>query len=649
MVGAKIGGFFNHFILCFFMQIPFGFESILCIDSEQELPLGFAKVNQQNGQNLMSFLPSSSTKNAVIKIISIGAKILIISFITNTYAGGDDLKNRRFDLLLAGGGLKTCSSMASHNCTKNIFDSNSKSTNLYQISQSNLTKFNNSLGFLTLLTPQKMQINKVISNIYAESPEAIVTRQALRDLFANQQALTLYQSLSDAVFYALLDSFEYAQTTRDGKRKRESVKLEYNKNKASLAIYQRFVQQATLRKPPTQKRARIALITASSRDPFEVADFYESVFTEAGADVIWLPLDGTYQQARALEELGQTGCQHLSQIRARNHSYYREDIYPQRTAQQREFCAQPEKMLSALAGVQGVFFNGGDQSLTLAALKDANGLDTPELSLIRQQMQAGQLIVGGTSAGTAVQAGGIFAQMPVPMITNGDPSVAMQRGAFGHPPPSQRCGKGQQCAEGILADDLTYSAKGGTGLFNLGLLDTHFSERERETRLVIFAAETKQRFAFGVDETSALLVGKGPQVEQLHFEVVGQNGVFIIDRQQGVYARDSRVKETGEQVVVSGLSHYLATGSVARFKPEQGEFTFQLAGKPQSTINTLQALQQGHWRDQTRLNCGSTAAIKWSQFANHYSLTPQANTLFYYEAQGEHCSYINLPFTIFDS
>jgi cyanophycinase len=645
MVGAKIGGFFNHLTLCFFMQIPFCFESMLCIDSSQELPLGFAKVNHQIGQNLMAYLALQKIKNTIKRQLNVSLVLIFNLLITSGYAQIATEENERFDLLLAGGGLKTCSSMATKNCTINSFNKDSKSTILYQISQSNLQKFNDTEGFLNLTSSQKMQINKVISNIYAESPERIVTLNLLRDAFEKQKSLALYQSLSDAVYYALLDSLEYAQTTSKGQRKREVTALKFNENQASVAIYQHFVEQADQRKPTGQERPRIAVITASSRDPFEVADFYESVFTEAGADVMWIPLDSNYQQARALESLGQAGCKQLRQIRARNHSYYREEIYPERSALQTAFCLDPDKMLTALANVQGVFFNGGDQSLTLATLKLVNGLDTPELSLIRQQVQAGKLIVGGTSAGTAVQAGGVHGQKPVPMLTNGDSSVAMQRGAFGHPPPSQRCGNALQCVDGLLANDLTYLANGGSGLFSLGLLDTHFSERERETRLALFAAETKQRFAFGVDETTALLVGRGKLPDEMHFEVLGQNGVFIIDRQQGVYARDASKEDQIERVVVSGVSHYVTSGS--HFSLLQDRLSFELTGGKLSKIRGLETLSEGEWRNQVRAQCGTNTKIEWQQFANYYTLTPNPNSQFNYNAQLKHCSYINLPFTIF--
>lgn len=48
------------------------------------------------------------------------------------------------------------------------------------------------------------------------------------------------------------------------------------------------------------------------------------------------------------------------------------------------------------------------------------------------------------------------------------------------------------------------------GFFNYGLLDTHFSERGRQGRIVRLADHTQVPFAFGVDENTALLVQNNP-------------------------------------------------------------------------------------------------------------------------------------------
>jgi hypothetical protein len=265
-------------------------------------------------------------------------------------------------------------------------------------------------------------------------------------------------------------------------------------------------------------------------------------------------------------------------------------------------------------------------------------------------MLNGQLIVGGTSAGTAVQAGGQFNGVPIPMLSNGNPENAMPRGAFAHPPPSQRCQDSRDCQSGIDQGDLTYLATGGTGLFTLGLLDTHFSERERETRLAIFSAETKQRFAFGADETSALLVATKRDAngvaQSSHIKVIGQSGVFIVDRSLAQYQRAVGMNGEKQQVTVSAIAHYLNNGSQAVLEHATGDWLFALSGQRLTQKHSLKPLQAGVWRDQLRSACGTSSMLKWQQFGNQYNLLASPVTEYYWNKERSQCSYVHLPFVI---
>jgi cyanophycinase len=595
----------------------------------------------------MRYLSFFESAVHLVKKCKFAFYICIYLFISCGYANSLEVTPPRFALMLAGGGLATCSSMTTKNCLENNVNDDSKNEILYQVSEKNIQKFISTGVFLDLSNQHKVQLNAAIQHIYAINDGAVINSNSLRELFAKTDNLALYQSMDDGLYYALLDSFEFAQTDRKGQRKPEQVDLKNNKNKAAVRVYQSFVDQATLRMPQGQTRPKIAVITASSRDPFEVADFYLSVFEQAGAEVIWLPLDSAYRQARELEENGLVGCDVLPQIRAQNNSYYREEIYPLLTAKQLQFCRSPGQMSHALSEVQGVFFNGGDQSLTLNSLILTDGTDSDELRLIKQQVKAGKLIVGGTSAGTAVQAGGVFAHLPIPMITNGNPELAMSRGAFATAPPSQRCSANNDCGQGVLGGDLTYNLSGGTGLFDLGLLDTHFSERDRETRLAVFTAASKQRFGFGVDEATALLVGYSADRKNIVLKVIGQNGVFIVDRLNSRYSHETPKGESStQQVELAALSHYLTEESEAYYDREKSILAFSLAGQRLSDVKSLSRLDHGQWRDQLRAKCGTKETIAWQQFGNQYNVKAESATVFSYNSALDHCSYSNLPFVI---
>lgn len=155
-------------------------------------------------------------------------------------------------------------------------------------------------------------------------------------------------------------------------------------------------------------------------------------------------------------------------------------------------------LVAKVAGLGGVFFGGGDQSRYLASLVRADGKDSPVLAAIRRGYEHGDMVLAGTSAGTAAMTRG-------PMITGGTSGRAFRTAVP--------------------------SALHGLGFFPHGLLDTHFGQRDRQARIVRLASDRREKLAFGVDEDTALVVddplGKNPRMQ-----VLGKNGVsiFRLDR-----------------------------------------------------------------------------------------------------------------------
>jgi cyanophycinase len=562
------------------------------------------------------------------------------------FGENNDKTTSDYNLMLVGGGLSTCSSFSPKNCLNSSFSDQNKQQALYQITESAVQSLLSSAPFLQQGEDYRADFSRVIKNIYAKLENKSLSSNDLRDAFArvnysNLNGSLFYQEIPDSLYYAMLDFFEVRQLDDTGNRKAEVTDLAQSINPHSIAVYHRFVEMAKARLEKQHTVPRIAVITASSRDPFEVADFYLSVFQQAGAEVIWLPLDKSYRQARDLEQKGFAGCQQLTDIRAANGSYNREAIYPSRTALQEKYCQDPEQLLQQISQVQGVFFNGGDQSLSLAALLKQDGTDSEELQLIKQQMAAGKLVVGGTSAGTAVQSGGVFAGRPVPMISNGDSATAFARGSFATPPPSTRCTGDNPCGNGLQGSDLTYRARGGSGLFSLGILDTHFSERDREARLALLSTYTGTRFGFGVDEATALLVNTTGAKTQM--EVLGQGGVFITDSQSGIY----KLQDNKRQLVAS--SHYLNHGDRFSFDTSNNQLSFELAGdRLNDKIKVNPALEEGLWRRMLSHNCGTQEPLNWNLDNIAYVVMPTEDSRFAVSDNNgqQRCSYINLAFGI---
>ncbi|AWL12247.1 Cyanophycinase [Saliniradius amylolyticus] len=568
------------------------------------------------------------------------------SEIDNKIRKNADFQAGNYQLMLVGGGLSTCSSLASGNCLDADFDDTTRQQSHYLIDEKNIDAILTSQAFSSLTGDKREKVKNLFMGIYAEYQNEHLTRDELKRAFSNADAggfdgSAFYNSMSDELYYTVLDHLEAPDHLPSGERRQEQVDLSQNKNRYAKYIYEQFVAMAAARvDDSSQSKPKIAVITASSRDPFESADFYQSAFEQAGAEVIWLPLDQSYQQAREWQDKGFDGCGRLTEIRADNGSFNREAIYPDRTALQLEMCSKPELMWKQLEQIQGVFFNGGDQSLTRKALRRSDGSDSPELKLIKQRFAEGQLVVGGTSAGTAIQPGGQFNQRPLPMISNGDSDTAFERGAFAVYPPSQRCQPETPCDSGLLASDLTYEADGGSGLFNLGTLDTHFSERDREARLALLAAFTGTRFAFGVDEATALVVGN-QTAQQTPMAVIGQGGVWMVDTQSGIY----KLQNNKRQLVA--MSHYLNHGDTLSYDHQEQALSFSLKGEPLQQIKaTTPPVEDGQWRQQLFGHCGSKEPIRWSQDGIAFVAAPSEDTRYFRLEDDElaRCSYINLSF-----
>lgn len=448
-------------------------------------------------------------------------------------------------LMLVGGGLKTCSSMFTKNCDDDAKFLNSlhKTNALYAIDAQKLAIISQAPFWREQRSTVKNALLTSLNKLLPDYTGQHFTKSELRNLWKKHGIKRQIRALTDPEYYQFLDILEIAVTDKQGNRRKESANLASSTHIFSKQIYQSFVQFSAQKAANPPQQPNILVVTASSRDPFEAADFYADVFNKAGANATWLPLDATLQAAWQLAK--RTGnlsaaCKDLPRLRQHfQGSMAREQVYPDLTAQQFQLCMHPEKLHQAIQNAQGIFINGGDQSLTVKAFKDESGNDYPVLSLIKKRIQANQLIVGGTSAGTAVMAGGNYLNNNTVMISNGRSEAALFRGAKSDQLPEEGCKRAGNCRQDLHADDLTYRSHGGLGLFPWGITDTHFSERGRQGRLAKLLADTSARWAFGVDEATALLVdwptNTDPQsavATPATLRVLGQGGVFIVEPTQ---------------------------------------------------------------------------------------------------------------------
>ncbi len=461
-------------------------------------------------------------------------------------------------LFLVGGGLKSCSSMAIKNCNTNALSKNAqlkqaKKENYYKIGKKTVNFINNYWPESFNDENQK-QVIELITNIQTDEKPTLFSKSQLKSVFRRYDNNSIINKLNDAEYFLLLDLLEQPVLTNNGSgRLKEHVDLTNSNNAFSTEIYQKFVSLA--KHISNKNKPKILVLTASARDPFEAVDFYLAAFTQAGGDTQWLPLDATLNSLINQPGDRQQVCQQLISTRLNiQGSANRELVYPDLTNQQLQACLSPNNILSAISQADGIFINGGDQSLTAKAFINSDGSDSAAFKLIKEKLSSNNLIIGGTSAGTAVMSGGTYKQSSIAMITNGQSNTAVFRGAKKDVLPQEGCQKSNACNKALLNDDLTYNSKGGLGLFHWGIMDTHFSERGRQGRLARLALDTNTRFAFGVDEATALIVSN-INSETPNFEVTGQSGVFIVDNS---LKQSNRV-----------TTHYITRGDTAKLTTKE--------------------------------------------------------------------------------
>lgn len=486
-----------------------------------------------------------------------------------------------YSMVLVGGGLHTCSSQSRSSCSDHPqFAANAKSTELYALSLPRIRDISQSAVWPESRAEQRQQTQAILSQLILDFGTKAMTEEELRQRLrlakvelAGQtiSGETLYQQLSELELNLMFDLLQQPQLSQQ-QRQREQASLAQTKDKFSVEIYEKITELAgKVRQKPG--KPVVLVVTASSRDPLAAVDFYQSAFAETGAEARWLPLNAAYQAAQQQKTAGKASCEQLPQYLADIHgSYNRAAVYPDLFADLQAFCQQgPAAAVAQIEQADAIFFNGGDQSLTLQALRLPDGSASPELKAITARLQAGKLIVAGTSAGTAVQAGGRFTEKTVPMISNGSSAQALQSGAVPAEAPLAGCEKNHSCPAALAEDQLTYRAQGGLGLFPFGVTDTHFSERGREARLVRLLSDTQTRYGFGVDEATALLVGFNPTApNNARFAVLGASGVFIAD------LAGAKAKDSGADWTISGVrTHYLSRDDQALL--HNGELTLQFA------------------------------------------------------------------------
>jgi cyanophycinase len=146
---------------------------------------------------------------------------------------------------------------------------------------------------------------------------------------------------------------------------------------------------------------------------------------------------------------------------------------------------EDDELVEMVRRATGVFFTGGDQ-LRLTAIVAG----TPFGDEIRHRLFNDGLIAGGTSAGAAA--------MSSTMVISGSSEGTVRRSDVGLAP--------------------------GLGYWRDTVVDTHFSQRGRVSRMLVIFAHNPQVLGVGLDEDTAIEVQPGEK-----FTVLGSGAAFVFD------------------------------------------------------------------------------------------------------------------------
>lgn len=447
----------------------------------------------------------------------------------------------------------------------------------YRIDASNLEKIR-ALPEQLMAKQIKDKVIAKLSQIRETKPEAVLSGmswKALLDLMGSQDispAIQLKKELPTLAQSALRHSLVAPLEAATQQRLLQARSVKFLSDRSSASIYQNFLA-ATQRKAD-QKQAgskpKIGIVTASAENPFNDRDIFYYAFKSLGADVVWLPIEGGLRQA-----IDQQLCEfapifyadYANRGSLRDYSHM-DLLYPDLAAQQIAFCKNNASALNQeLIKLDGIFFAGGNQTRHLESFitkQSANSLQSSseQLRLLQKQYAAGHLVVAGSSAGDAVQSGGQWRGRAVPMIGGGDSVRVLRHGyrQIDGPEPEEPSAKG------------SFAKNGGLGFFRFGVLDSHFSQRAREARLVRLVADSGIDYGFGVDENTALVVHASAADGSHHMRVVGAGGVFIVDARQAKLQSEKLAAFKIENIMI----HYLNQGDSLTMT-HAGDLQVQLA------------------------------------------------------------------------
>ena len=178
--------------------------------------------------------------------------------------------------------------------------------------------------------------------------------------------------------------------------------------------------------------------------------------------------------------------------------------------------ANSDDAVRAMAQATGIFMTGGDQK-RLLALIGGTALDAE----MHAALKIRGATIGGTSAGASAMSGHMLAQ--------GRTDLLPEKGAV--------------------------SLGAGLGFLHRVVVDQHFSERQRLSRLLSIVAANPYLQGIGIDEDTALVIERGVGIE-----VLGEGAVTVVDG-RNMITNLAEIKDRATPELIDVRLHLLPAGT----------------------------------------------------------------------------------------